>query len=46
MDTSLKWKPLKVYNTDCSELYDYSDTYNVSNTGIVYNYRRKRVDFY
>ena len=23
MDTSLIWKPLKVYNHNCTELYDY-----------------------
>jgi hypothetical protein len=41
MDTNLIWKPLKVYNHNCTELYDYSEIYKVSDTGIVFSIKRK-----
>lgn len=39
----MNWKPLKVYNQYCNKLYDYSDIYKVSETGIIMNIKRKSI---
>lgn len=43
MNKELIWKPLHIYNKNCSELYDYSNIYLVSETGIIYNIKRKNI---
>lgn len=37
------WQPLVVYNKNITELHDYSDVYEVSNTGKVRNIKRNRL---